>query len=291
MAGALAKGLLATKRYRARELWASDAEPKQPRPLHARARRRTRARQTTPSSPRARSSSLAVKPQVMQAGAGGDSPAGDACRHLFVSIVAGIPTRRLEDGLGRRVRVVRAMPNTPALVGHGITVVVRGAIRPSPTMACGRALRWSRRSGPWLRTRADGRGDGSSGSGPGVYRFAAGLIAGAVAEGLGRRWRASSRIRPARCGRHVAGNGSAAPRISGSMVSSPRAVHGLGSALDERGFVDRGRRRGCGEATRVAVASSAAVRREGTMFVVGNLLEAVALVVEYVFADPPTPGS
>src|SRR5436853_3862856 len=47
-------------------------------------------------------------------------------RQLFVSIAAGVPTARIEAGLGGLARVVRAMPNTPALVGTGITVVVRG---------------------------------------------------------------------------------------------------------------------------------------------------------------------
>lgn len=37
-------------------------------------------------------------------------------RHLVVSIVAGIPTRKIEEQLFDGVRVVRVMPNTPALV-------------------------------------------------------------------------------------------------------------------------------------------------------------------------------
>lgn len=40
-------------------------------------------------------------------------------RHLVVSIAAGITTRQLLDGLGAERRVVRVMPNTPALVGAG----------------------------------------------------------------------------------------------------------------------------------------------------------------------------
>ena len=39
--------------------------------------------------------------------------------HLIVSIAAGITTKQLLDGLGGPRRVVRVMPNTPALVGAG----------------------------------------------------------------------------------------------------------------------------------------------------------------------------
>jgi pyrroline-5-carboxylate reductase len=39
--------------------------------------------------------------------------------HLIVSIAAGITTKQMLDGLGAPRRVVRVMPNTPALVGAG----------------------------------------------------------------------------------------------------------------------------------------------------------------------------
>jgi pyrroline-5-carboxylate reductase len=42
---------------------------------------------------------------------------------LFLSIVAGIPLATLRDRLGTGARVVRSMPNTPALIGAGITAL------------------------------------------------------------------------------------------------------------------------------------------------------------------------
>lgn len=69
---------------------------------------------------------LAVKPQVY-----GDVLA--ACRNAFrpgqvlVSVLAGIPTAALERRVPEGVRVVRAMPNTPALIGQGVTGLCAGA--------------------------------------------------------------------------------------------------------------------------------------------------------------------
>ncbi|MCA9958632.1 MAG: pyrroline-5-carboxylate reductase [Chloroflexota bacterium] len=42
-------------------------------------------------------------------------------RDLLVSILAGVPIRKLADGMAH-ASVVRAMPNTPAQIGQGITV-------------------------------------------------------------------------------------------------------------------------------------------------------------------------
>ncbi len=62
---------------------------------------------------------LAVKPQQMREAASRAAVAlGDA---LYVSIAAGIRIDDLSRWLGGRRRIVRAMPNTPALVHAGIT--------------------------------------------------------------------------------------------------------------------------------------------------------------------------
>lgn len=48
-------------------------------------------------------------------------------KHLLVSIAAGVPTSRLEASLGDGMRVIRVMPNTPALVGASATALALGA--------------------------------------------------------------------------------------------------------------------------------------------------------------------
>ncbi len=46
---------------------------------------------------------------------------------LLVSILAGVSTARLESSLHGTVPVVRAMPNTPSLLGEGMTALCAGA--------------------------------------------------------------------------------------------------------------------------------------------------------------------
>ena len=65
---------------------------------------------------------LAVKPQVMAGVAAELGPAIRRHMPLVISVAAGIPTARLSEWLqAPEAAIVRAMPNTPALVGCGAT--------------------------------------------------------------------------------------------------------------------------------------------------------------------------
>jgi pyrroline-5-carboxylate reductase len=69
---------------------------------------------------------LAVKPQMM----GQALPALQAMGNgttLFISIAAGTTIASFEAALGNRTPIVRTMPNTPAMVGRGITALCRNA--------------------------------------------------------------------------------------------------------------------------------------------------------------------
>ena len=68
---------------------------------------------------------LAVKPQVI-GGVLDGFQAALGHKPLVISIAAGISTSWLEKSLGEGVRVVRAMPNTPALVRSGAAAICRG---------------------------------------------------------------------------------------------------------------------------------------------------------------------
>src|SRR5207249_4984228 len=122
MAGALIRGLLRAGHHDAEDIWASDPVDVQLRRL----KRMHKIEVTRDNRQLVRGSQsiiLAVKPQNMAAVL--DEIRTEVTpRKLFISIAAGFPLRRLEAGLGGQARVVRVMPNTPALGGRGISVVV-----------------------------------------------------------------------------------------------------------------------------------------------------------------------
>lgn len=67
---------------------------------------------------------VAVKPQSAAAACGALAA---LALPRWLSIMAGVPLARLEGWAGSGTAVVRAMPNTPALVGAGVTAVAAGA--------------------------------------------------------------------------------------------------------------------------------------------------------------------
>lgn len=50
----------------------------------------------------------------------------DLAGKTFVSIAAGISTGYIRSALGYPAAVIRTMPNTPLLIGHGVTAICRG---------------------------------------------------------------------------------------------------------------------------------------------------------------------
>ncbi|MFI5224051.1 MAG: pyrroline-5-carboxylate reductase [Nitrospirales bacterium] len=68
---------------------------------------------------------LAVKPQMLPAVL---SELGPMLAHAFViSIVAGVTIRTIAEQTGSATKVVRVMPNTPALIREGMTALAPGA--------------------------------------------------------------------------------------------------------------------------------------------------------------------
>lgn len=113
---------------------------------------------------------LAVKPRQMEAVLREVRPALGH-RPLVISIAAGIPTRWIERRVGRGVPVVRVMPNTPALVGKGISAIVPGrSARPAHGRAAGRILACVGQVVP-LQERHMDAVTAVSGSGPAYFFF------------------------------------------------------------------------------------------------------------------------
>jgi len=82
---------------------------------------------------------LAVKPNVV-AVALADLSDLDLTRPLWISIAAGVRIDSLESGLPENARIVRAMPNTPALIRTGATAICGNAHADSSDLAIARAL-------------------------------------------------------------------------------------------------------------------------------------------------------
>ena len=77
---------------------------------------------------------LGVKPMVMEAAL---KTIADAVREdaVVISVAAGITSAFLDDKLGGRGRIVRVMPNTPMLVGEGMSALAAGPRATSDDMA------------------------------------------------------------------------------------------------------------------------------------------------------------
>jgi len=68
---------------------------------------------------------LAVKPQTLPQ-VGDELRAVDADGQVVMSIMAGIATETIEQAIGRPSRLVRIMPNTPLMVGRGMSAIALG---------------------------------------------------------------------------------------------------------------------------------------------------------------------
>ena len=67
---------------------------------------------------------LAVKPQIMTPVLR-EMTAALTTRPLLISLAAGVSTATIQSVLGKYPRLIRVMPNTPALVLQGVTAVAR----------------------------------------------------------------------------------------------------------------------------------------------------------------------
>ena len=131
MAEALAHGLIQHKVFKPAEIIVSDVEPERRRKL-ARALKVATTDDNLEVLRESAAVLLAVKPQIIdivmeelaaELAKAGKKAAGKG--KLFISIAAGITIERLSRGLGKRARVIRVMPNAPAMVGHGMAAMVR----------------------------------------------------------------------------------------------------------------------------------------------------------------------
>jgi pyrroline-5-carboxylate reductase len=124
MGEALTKGLLAAGRLKADQIMVSDIDPARLRFLES----TYSVLAVTGNASLAQAAQvivLAVKPNHVDGVLG---EIRDSLGHLplVISIAAGVPLARIQQGLGRPLPLIRVMPNTPALVLAGASAIAAG---------------------------------------------------------------------------------------------------------------------------------------------------------------------
>ncbi len=130
---------------------------------------------------------FATKPQVLRAVAESLAPLAQQHRPLVISIAAGVSSTQLERWLGGHLAVVRAMPNTPALLGAGATGLFANATVDAAQHALAEQLLSATGLVAWIDDEAQMDAvTALSGSGPAyVFLLAEAMQAAGEAQGLG----------------------------------------------------------------------------------------------------------
>lgn len=128
---------------------------------------------------------LATKPQVIEVALA--SIAALRAGTLVISIAAGVTTAKIAKALPAGTRVIRAMPNTPALSGQGATAIAKGSAANDDDLAIARAVFEAVGRCVTVAEQALDAVTGLSGSGPAyVMLFIEALADGGVRAGLPR---------------------------------------------------------------------------------------------------------
>jgi pyrroline-5-carboxylate reductase len=128
---------------------------------------------------------VAVKPQMMGAALPTLKGLGNGST-LFLTVAAGTPIAAYEAVLGAATPIIRAMPNTPAAIGKGITALIGNAHATKADMVTAEGLLSA--VGQTVRLDTEAQMDavtGLSGSGPAyVFHLIETMAAAGVAQGL-----------------------------------------------------------------------------------------------------------
>jgi pyrroline-5-carboxylate reductase len=185
MAGALAQGFVRAGLVSAKQIIASD-----PIAAAAASFARQTGGKTTAFNPDvvkfAKVLVLSVKPDQVQTVLA-EIRASFTEAHLLISIAAGVPLAKLEAGLDSGARVIRVMPNTPALVGASASAFAAGKFATAADAELAQSLLSSVGLALQVKEPLLDAVTGLSGSGPAyIYLVIEALSDGGVAAGLPR---------------------------------------------------------------------------------------------------------
>jgi pyrroline-5-carboxylate reductase len=138
MGGVLIQGILANKLTTKDAILVSDTD----KPRLEEVRRQSGVKTTVNNRDAVKGADiviLAVKPQAMPDVLTGIR-ADVTTKQIIISIAAGIPISKLAGYFKKGTRVIRAMPNTPALCGEGATALARGPEATEEDLAVAREI-------------------------------------------------------------------------------------------------------------------------------------------------------
>lgn len=180
---------------------------------------------------------LAVKPQQMREAVQQVAPS--IARATVLSVAAGVRARDIARWLGHG-RVIRAMPNTPAMIGAGITGVVALAEVDAAARSLAQRVLEAAGSVLWLDDeRQLDPVTAVSGSGPAyVFRFIEALEAAAIARGLSAATARALAIQTVLGAAQLAATSDEAPAVLRERVTSKGGTTAAALArLDQGDFM------------------------------------------------------
>lgn len=175
---------------------------------------------------------FAVKPQVLKSVCGDLADVVAAQTPIIISIAAGIRIAQLREWLGVDLPIVRAMPNTPALIGAGATGLIANAATDAGQRTRAESILASAGRTVWIeREELMDTVTALSGSGPAYFfLLVEALEDAAVAQGLPRETaRALATQTCLGAGRMLVEDGEA-PSVLRERVTSPGGT--TAAALD-----------------------------------------------------------
>ncbi|MGR3912976.1 MAG: pyrroline-5-carboxylate reductase, partial [Gammaproteobacteria bacterium] len=194
---------------------------------------------------------FAVKPQIVRQAAGALAAELQRGKPLLISIVAGIRCDDLLRWAGGPLALVRAMPNTPALLGAGITGLFANALAGDAQRELAQAVLRTAGETLWVaREELMDAVTAVSGSGPAYFFKVMEVMAdSAAAHGLARedaeRLAAHTALGAARIANHGAREGAAtsAAELRRQVTSPGGTTEAALGAMESAGF-DLALRRG-----------------------------------------------
>ncbi len=159
-------------------------------------------------------------------------------RHVLISVAAGISIEQIEKGVGENKKIIRLMPNTPCLIGKGMTVVSPGMNVDENELGFVNSLMEALGKVVVLEEELMDAATGLSGSGPAyAFMFIDALADGGVKMGLPRDKALLLAAQTLSGASEMVLQTGEHPSVLKDKVASPGGTTIAGiSALEKRGF-------------------------------------------------------